>query len=742
MEVLEFGHQLMWIAAGLLTMMVALTLIGLAFRSRRFVVCVRLAFLPLLLLIAGATGTLVWGFVTGQYDCEYVFGYSDRELPLAFKLAGLWGGLDGSLLFWTLILATCAALAALQHVWSSRQPVGRRMEPWFYLVMMTVLGFFVALVIKENPFSAMDLEDRFRQAGNLNIPVDDAGHLLEGRGLNPQLVNYWFVIHPPSLYLGFVIFTVPFAFGMAALITGELGDYWIRVTRRWSMTAWLFLTCGIILGGLWAYRQLGWGGYWAWDPVENASFLPWLAATAFLHSVMIQERRDMLKWWNVFLLIFTFFLTIEATYMTRAGEIDSVHAFGGGDLGIWFRCFKWAIAGSGLFLLFFRFWDLRGAHRLESLMSREAVFFINNLVLVVLALAIWFFSWLPNHTSSYVGAKKTFEPSDFNTYMTPALLVLLLLTAVGPSLGWVKTSLRTLVRNLLLPSILAALATGGVYIWFAARGMIGSVHEVVTPKVIADRIWGAETPDVFFAVGIYPTGLFLFLSFLIFTTVGAEFWRGVASRVRYRKEDLISATLNLVLRDNRRWGGYIVHLGLAILAIGIIGSALFRTENVESVQIGEGARIGPWVVTPVEANRSYAELQDAVRKIQSHTARVEDYDAGLAYLLDKVRFRVTYAPDGEATVLGTDDSEVVYELEPESRWYPKQGQWIHEVSIKRRPLEDLYIYFRGRQPGERMALTMYINPLMWLLYIGWVTMVLGGLFAILPFSGHRVGLSE
>ena len=756
MEVLSFGHTLLILVAVLLGVQVLLIGYGLALRDRRAIVAARVGFFAVFVLTAGACATLVWGFLDGQYDNEYIFGYSDRDLPVAFQFAGLWAGLDGSLLFWVLVLAGMSAITALQHYWSSRHPTGRALEPWVYLVLVSVLGFFVALAINENAFSIMEAGERFGWAQHLNLPVDHEGRLLNGKGLNPQLVNYWFVIHPPCLYFGLVTFTIPFAFGMAALITGELGNYWVRITRRWAMVAWLFLTCGIILGGLWAYRQLGWGGYWAWDPVENASFLPWLGGTAFLHSIMIQERRDLLKWWNVFLLIFSFFLTIEATYMTRSGEVDSVHSFAGGSIGEWFRYFKWCIIGSGLFLLFYRFRQLRGAHRLEAVLSREAAFFLNNLVLVCLALAIWLFSWMPNLSSSYLGTKVVWEQKDFNKYLTPAFIILLFLTAVGPALGWVKTSGKALSRNLGLPALVAFIGTGLSYAVLGWTGNITSFKEVVLPKVIEDLFVDTGSADLNYAEGIYPTGIFLFLSYLIIATLGLEFLRGVRSRVKFRKEDLLSACLRLVTRDNRRYGGYIVHVGLAVLTIGIVISSMFQVTAVHSVAIGESVRIGDYVISPLEANRPASELWTAVDKIQRKTHRVEDFEPGSAYLIDRVKFRIAHAPV-EASSIKTadaqgatevsdvprpDDGTVLAEVDAERRWYPKQGQWINEVTIERRLLEDVYLFFRHRSPEERMTLELFVNPFMWLIYIGWVLMILGAVFALIPFSGNRVGLAE
>ena len=768
MGVLNLGYTLLLVTAALLCVIALLCLSGIATRNRRFVRSARTGFYLAFVLILASAATLVWGFLTGCYNNEYIWGYSDKDLPFFFKFAGLWAGLDGSLLFWTLILSGVSALAALQHRWSSLHPSGRRMEPYVYLVLCVILGFFVALAIRENPFNEMETRQAVHFASVYNIPMDHQGNLLNGKGLNPQLVNYWFVIHPPCLYLGMVIFAVPFAFGMAALASGELGSYWVRVTRRWTMAAWLFLTCGIILGGLWAYRQLGWGGYWAWDPVENASFLPWCAATAFLHSIMIQERRDMLKRWNVFLLIFAFFLTIEATYMTRSGEIASVHSFGENEvIGSWFRFFKWGILGSGLFLLFFRFKELKGNHQLDSLLSREAAFFFNNLVLVVLAVSVWALSWLPNLSSAYFAQTWTFEPQDFNLYMSPLLALLILLTAIGPGLGWVKTSPRSLKKNFSGPALVALFLTAGAYgVIFLIRPDTMTAGKVFSIKPLADVLAGEQVGagGLFYSSSIYPTGFFLFFAFLIMATIGAELVRNIRAKSRLRKQGLLGATLSLVLRDNRRYGGYTVHIGMSILVIGIVISSMFKiTEDKLLVRVGEYARIGDYLINPYATNRPFRELEDAWAKVKAKTHRVEDFEKGLPYLLDQVSFRIYYDPLSKGKKAHAEEdrsgqghghegpshlkslpltASLAARLDPERRFYPKQDQWINEVSIHRTLFQDVYIYYSSRDSEDTVILTAYLNPFMGFLYIGTIIMLLGGIFAALPFSGNRVGLAE
>jgi cytochrome c-type biogenesis protein CcmF len=729
MEVLELGKHLLVAATVLTCLIFALSLGGLLLKERRLVVASRVGFYALLALVGGSAGCLVYGFVNGTYDCEYVFNYSEKLLPTGFKIAGLWAGLDGSLLFWTLLVTAYSAAVALQHHWSSRHPMGRRLEPYVYLVLSAIAFFFVLITWHQDPFKGFDLEARMRNSELRRIPLDASGSLLDGAGLNPQLVNYWFVIHPPNLYLGLVGFTVPFAFAMAALISGHLGDYWIRIVRRWTMVTWLFLTNGIILGGLWAYRQLGWGGYWAWDPVENASFLPWLTGTAFLHSVMIQERRDMLKGWNLFLILLTFFMTIVATWMTRSGVVQSIHAFAGGDIGEWFQYFLFTIAGVSLFAFFFRYRQLLGTDSIESLLSREAAFYLNNLVLVVIAVAVFFLSFFGKISHDWFAENVT-ELGIFNVVITPFFALLLFLTAVGPGLGWVKTTGTSLRRNFAGPIIATIIFTGLFYALLHAKGLLGTPAEVLIPRL------KNQHPSAF-----YPTGLFAALAFFICSTVALEFYRGWKSRIRFRGDDIFSAFFNLVFRQNRRYGGYTVHVGIAILTAGIIGSSMFQVKKERvTLRIGESLQVGPYTVAPVEERRT-------------------EERPGEPYEKDEVLFRVTRAPRGAVahgqseTSVGTAevlrgapsaDGEIVAELWTERRFYPKNVDqpWISEVSIERRLLEDIYIYFSFREPDGRVVVDVYVNPLMMLIYLGWFTMIAGGILAALPISGSRVGLSE
>ena len=722
MDVLEFGRSLLLLANIVTGGVFLLSLLGILIKDRRPVMGARTGLYALCLLLCTSAGCLVYGFVTGQYNVDYIYNYSEVHLPTFFKMAGLWAGLDGSVLFWTMLLGCFCALVALQHRKSSQHPTGRRLEPYVYLVLSVVMMFFVVISYHQNPFAEMSPEMRLRLASLHNVAVDDSGNFLDGHGLNPQLVNYWFVIHPPCLYLGFIIFTVPFAFAMAALMAGELGDYWIRVVRRWTMVAWLFLTSGIILGGLWAYRQLGWGGYWAWDPVENASFLPWCTGTAFLHSVMVQERRDMLKSWNAFLVILTFFLTIWGTWMTRSGVVESVHAFAGGDIGIWFQGFLILIGSSGLFLIFYRWREMRGTNRFDSLLSRESVFLLNNVVLVVIAASVLMLSMFTKITHDFFAQKGTVSSSHYNSVMTPLFAALLFLTAIGPGLGWVKTSPSALKRNFLKPAIATVLFLLFLYGWWFATGTLGTWREVLVP--------GGDTPH---ATAFYPTGLLLGLSFFIAATLSGEFLRSMRSRVVFRKQGVVTAFFQLVVRNNRRWGGYAVHLGIATLAVGIVSSSMFRVQKQLTLKLGESAIVGPYRITPTDSKRT-------------------EPGPGEPYVREEVVFRVTRVPQstmpaahgqtGGAAIGSAEGEELVTELRPELRYYPKKDEWIKEVSIERRILGDIYIYYAARDEQGRFVLTVFLNPLMILIYLGWFTMVGGGIFAALPIPGSKVGLSD
>src|SRR5678816_1811562 len=408
-------------------------------KSRRLIESGIGAFYLICAIMAAASAVLINAFVTGDYSIKYVVHYSDSVQPILYKLTSYWGGLDGSIMFWVFLLSIFGSLA----VYVNRER-HRELIPYVVATISTVQMFFLFLmVVHKNPFTTF---------------LSSAPP--EGEGLNPLLQNYWMAIHPPSLYIGFVGMTIPFAFGIAALITGLLDDSWLRAVRRWTMFAWLFLSIGLFLGMIWAYEELGWGGYWMWDPVENAALLPWFTATAFLHSVMVQERRGMLRVWNVTLVIVTFFLTIFGTFMTRSGVVQSVHAFGDDpELARMFVIFMITLLVVSFGFVIYRLPLLRSRNELDSWLSREAAFLANNWILLFSAFFVLFATMFPTLSEAITGERLTVGPPFFNRWMLPIGLMLLLLTGIGPLLAWRKSTVKNLVEQFLWPS-LACVVTG------------------------------------------------------------------------------------------------------------------------------------------------------------------------------------------------------------------------------------------------------------------------------------------
>ncbi len=414
--------------------------------SRRLIESGTGAFYLVTALMTVASAVMVNAFLTDDFSIKYVAHYSDSIQPLFYKITSYWGGLDGSIMFWVFLLSIFGSTA----VYVNRER-HRELIPYVVAIISTVQMFFLYLmVVHKNPFTTF-----------LTPPPAD------GKGLNPLLQNYWMVIHPPSLYTGFVGMTIPYAFGMAALITGHLDDAWLRAVRRWTMVAWLFLTFGLTLGMIWAYEELGWGGFWGWDPVENAGLLPWFTATAFLNSVMVQERRSMLRVWNVTLVIVTFFLTIFGTFMTRSGVVQSVHAFGEDRTLAWlFAAFMVAIVTFSFGWVIYRLPLLRARNDLDSWISREAAFLVNNWILLFSAFFILFATMFPTLSEAITKTRLTVAAPFYNKWMTPIGLILLFLTGVGPLLGWRKSTLRNLRNQFLWPVVAALVVLAGLSVPF------------------------------------------------------------------------------------------------------------------------------------------------------------------------------------------------------------------------------------------------------------------------------------
>src|SRR5215471_5659179 len=481
-----------------------------------------------------------------DFTIAYIFHHSNRDLPAPYKFATLWSGQEGSLLFWSLLLAGYGFVLRLRY------KTDARLFAYASVILAGVQIFFLALVnFAANPF------------GLLEGPLRP-----DGSGLNPLLQYPEMVIHPPMLYLGYVGFTVPFAFALGALAMKYPGEKWIHITRRWTMVTWGFLTCGIFLGAHWAYSVLGWGGYWGWDPVENASLMPWLTGTAFLHSVMMQEKRGMLKTWNVWLIFSTFMLCILGTFLTRSGVVSSVHAFAQSSIGEWFLWFLLVII-SVCAVFYVRNRDhLQSEHRLESLISRESSFLFQNLILLAACFAVLWGTFFPVLSEWIQGHKVTVGPPFFNRVTIPIAMFLLLLTGVGPLLAWRSTSWASLKRNFTIP-LIAAVTT-------AVLLMAGGV-----------RPW--EDGEYFYSL------MAISLAVMVVVTIISEFVRGGRVIARHTGHNLFSSMLTLTHRNTRRYGGYIVHFGVVVIVIGFAGTA-FNQDKEQEMGFGDRMQIGPYTV--------------------------------------------------------------------------------------------------------------------------------------------------
>ena len=628
-----------------------------------------------------ATGILVWALVTHQFRIEYVARQTSRAQPLLYNISALWGGQEGSLLFWAWILAVFSAIVLIQNYRKNQELMpyvitGLGVTTAFFLALMTIAsnpeesGLIIALPLNAtlatslvgNPFRILDF-----------VPRD-------GNGLNPLLQNPGMFIHPVTQYLGYVGFTIPFAFAMAALFTRRLSDVWIRTTRRWTLVSWLFLSLGLLFGMQWAYMELGWGGYWGWDPVENASLMPWLTATAFLHSVMIQEKRGMLKVWNLVLVMLTFALSLLGTFITRSGVIESVHAFGVSSLGPWFLVFLGLTLLSFLYLLFERMGDLKEENELDSLVSRESSFLLNNLILVGAAFATLWGTIFPMVSEAITSKKVTVGAPFFNQVNGPIFFALIVLVGICPLIGWRRATVENLIRNFLRPFTATLVA---VIVFFA----------------LGVREW----------YGLLSYGAATF----VLVTIALEFYRGALARVRQYSENGLLAFVNLVSDNRRRYGGYIVHIGVILTVIGIAGSSFYQSETQANLKPGETMQL-----------KHYTIQYDGLQIYPTENHRV--YAARLTVFENGAR---------------------VGSLVPERDFYPSQNpdmaQWTTEVAVRTTPLEDLYIILAGfDEKAQTATLKVIINPLVVWLWIGFSILVGGTCIAILPDQREERALAR
>jgi cytochrome c-type biogenesis protein CcmF len=531
----------------------------------------------------------------------------------------------------------------------------RALMPAVTGTLMTILTFFlVLLVFVANPFEP------------------SPGFTPDGTGLNPLLQNPLMVIHPPLLYTGYVGVCVPFAFAVAALLTGRLGNEWIVTIRRWSLFAWFFLGIGILLGGYWAYVELGWGGYWAWDPVENASLMPWLALSAFIHSVMIQEKKGMLKVWNMVLVILTFALSIFGTFITRSGVISSVHSFARSEIGPWFSGFLFVILTVSLGLLFWRLPRLKAENRLDSFLSRESAFLFNNVVFVAMCFTVFWGTVYPILTEAVTGSKVSVGPPWFNQWIVPLGLLLLFLTGVGPLIAWRRASARNLRANFARPVALGAVVTAALF------------------------LAGMRMPAALVAFG---------LSTFVTATIVMEFYRGARARKAVANEPFPVGLANLVARNKRRYGGYIVHVGVVLLFLGIAGSKGFQQEADATLRRGESMSLGPYTLTFEETHSS----SDAHKDVLGATLSVRRGGGEVAKLRpEKFFFRAAEQPTTEAAVYGM------------WRWPPHLRDDVYTVLVDVNPRTGGYTF------------KAYLNPLISLVWIGGFVIVVGTHIAVLP----------
>lgn len=605
-------------------------------------------------LVALAAIILWYGLLADQFQVSYVWNHSERALPTFYKFSAFWGGQAGSLLFWTLLLSGYSVIVAF--TFRKQQVV---LMPFVNAVLLFTSVFFLTLLIfAANPFEQIAF-----------TPPD-------GQGLNPLLQNYWMVIHPVMLYTGWVGLTVPFAFAVASLLSKKLGNTWVRIVRRWTLVPWMFLSIGIIMGSQWAYMELGWGGYWAWDPVENASFLPWLTATAFLHSIIIQDRRGMLKVWNMVLIGLTYFLVILGTFTTRSGILESVHSFALSNIGPFFLGFLIFVTFGFLWLLFDRMPLLRSENRIDSVMSREAAFLANNWLFLGIAFATLWGTFFPMFSEIVTGQRISVAAPWFKKVNGPLFLLLLIMMGVGPLLGWRRTSPSQLRKQFMWPLLVTLIF--GVVLFF-----------------ISQRVY----PVIGLSVAVF-----------VAATIVQEFVRGVMARRTTTGENPALAFWYLLRRSGQRYGGYIVHLGIVLIGVAIIGNEFYATSTNVTLSPGETTEL-----------RGYTLVFNGLNA--EHLDNLTEF---AAYL----------------TVLNQDGQNVVGTVTPKRNIYDKTPDMpTSEVGLYIRPLEDIYVVLNGWE-NDTVTLSIFINPLTLWMWIGGILLILGTLFSLWPRPRPRTATAR
>jgi len=620
---------------------------------------------------ACAAFALVWAAFTNDFSVAYILEHSNRALPWAYKFAALWSGQEGSLLLWAFLLAAYGFVLRVRH------KVDVKLTAYASTILAGIQVFFLLLVnVAATPFSLVS-----------GTPPPD------GNGLNPLLQYPEMVIHPPMLYLGYVGFAVPFAFALGALMMRYPGEKWIHITRRWTMVTWLFLTVGIFLGMHWAYNVLGWGGYWGWDPVENASLMPWLTGTAFLHSVMMQEKRGMMKSWNVWLIFSTFMLAILGTLLTRSGLVSSVHAFAQSPIGTWFWVFLVIVLAVCTFTYILNRDHLRTEHKLESLVSRESSFLFNNLVLLAACFTILWGTFFPVLSEYVQGNKVTVSAPFYNRVAVPIGVFLLFLTGIGPLLAWRSTSMRSIRHNFRLPSIVGlvvalAIIPFGVHPWtIFTTGEEGGFYAWIT-----------------FALAAF-----------VLTAITAEFLRGARVIQQKSGQNLLTSIVQLTRRNTRRYGGYIVHFGVVLIFIGISGQA-FNQSHEQAMDYKQTFTIGPYTIQCLD----YSE--DSNPNYDTEFAMLNVYRGG----------------------------HLVTKLAPEFRIYAASQQPSTIVANHSTLAWDLYVIYAGKDPATgQPVIKAFLNPLVAWIWIGLIVTIFGTAIALTPnlsaaiaAQRHRVAVPD
>ncbi len=639
----DLGYAALVIALGVTVFATLAPLVGLRWKLPALIDGARNGLWAVTALVTIASLALLYLLATNDFKTEYVYQYTSSDMSLSYTLAAFWAGNAGSLLFWAWTLSVCMALVLFQH-----RAKNRELMPYVTAVVAGTLAFFIGLMIfVSNPFAQMPFPQ------------------VEGEGLNPLLENMGMFLHPPPQLLGYMAFTIPFAFAVAALATGRLGDEWIQSIRRWTIFAWLTLGFGVLAGAQWAYVELGWGGYMGWDPVENAALMPWLVGTAFLHSIMVQRRRGMLKVWNMMLIIFAFNLSILGTLLTRSGILGSVHSFSQSSLGPLFVAFMAVSFTGSMALLYYRLPKLRAEHELDSWVSRESTFLVNNLVLVGIAFAVFWGTMFPIITEVVRGEKITVGPPFYNQVTGPLFLILLLIMGICPLIGWRHASRDNLVRNFLYPVA-----------------------------------FGVAVGIILFLLGVRKPAATISFAVLAFVTAGIlrDWSRAVRARHQMRAEGWLRAFLRLTVSNQPRYGGYIVHLSVVVIALGVTGSMFYPSETTATVKPGDTISIGRYSLKFEGAS----EYQTQSKQVLASPLTI--YNGG--------------------DYLGT--------VTPERYIHRNHDNPVTEVAIRSTLKEDLYVIYGGKNPDGTATFKVKVNPMVMWIWIGWGVMLLGSAVAFWP----------